>query len=436
MYEMVEDVLHKAQQAGADDIVVSGLVTKDLQTKFSSNKVDVNKKWEIRKIALLMAFGKKVITAEVSDLTNIGESVDRIAKLAKLSKESAEYGGIAQGPFSYDSIKVDQRLVEFDDLSAFSAEAIDTAKEHGASETAGIVHKRHRKHYIQSSGEVRGDFESVGIYLSIRAFSDELASGHSCNCSTSLSDFSPIEAAEEAAHIARMARKPVEGKEGNYDIILSPFIFASFVNSMGFLASAFNVSAGLSPLAGNLGKEVATRDLTMSDDATEDTIGKRLFDDEGVPTSSTKLIERGILKTYLHNTSTAKRMGAKSTGNAGLIVPVPFSLIVEKGDWKAEEILSEAKDALYLTNTWYTRYQNRVTGDFSSIPRDGIFRVKGGEVVESWRNIRISDNMLNLFKSVECLSRERKEVMWYSLDCPAVVPWAFARNIKVTRSLG
>jgi PmbA protein len=40
------------------------------------------------------------------------------------------------------------------------------------------------------------------------------------------------------------------------------------------------------------------------------------LDDEGVPTRRTVAIERGVLKTYLVNTYTARKLGMKTTGNA------------------------------------------------------------------------------------------------------------------------
>ncbi len=44
--------------------------------------------------------------------------------------------------------------------------------------------------------------------------------------------------------------------------------------------------------------------------------GTSPFDDEGVPTRRTAVIERGVLKSYLLNTYTARKLGMKTTGNA------------------------------------------------------------------------------------------------------------------------
>jgi len=124
------------------------------------------------------------------------------------------------------------------------------------------------------------------------------------------------------------------------------------------------------------------------------------------------LVNKGVLKTYLHNTTTAKKFKAKTTGNAGLVSPEPHALFVKPGDWTKDEIFSEVKDGLWLTNTWYTRFQSYVTGDFSTIPRDGIFHIRKGEVVETWKDVRLTDNLLRMMKNIEALSNKPEQMMW------------------------
>lgn len=96
--------------------------------------------------------------------------------------------------------------------------------------------------------------------------------------------------------------------------------------------------------------------------------GAKAFDDEGTPTRDNKIIEKGVLKTYLHNSTTAKKFKTETTANAGLVSPQPWNLIVEPGGKSFEDLLSEVDDGVYVTNDWYLRYQNYRTGDFSTIP--------------------------------------------------------------------
>ncbi|MEK6911478.1 MAG: metallopeptidase TldD-related protein, partial [Candidatus Thermoplasmatota archaeon] len=105
------------------------------------------------------------------------------------------------------------------------------------------------------------------------------------------------------------------------------------------------------------------------------------------------------------------------------------------GNWTRDEIFEECRDGLWLTNTWYTRYQSYVTGDFSTIPRDGIFRIKDGEIVGVWKDIRLTDNLLHVWKSIVGLSKTVDQVNWWGeVSVPTFAPYALARKIRITRS--
>src|SRR6202050_5039295 len=70
-------------------------------------------------------------------------------------------------------------------------------------------------------------------------------------------------------------------------------------------------------LAGKLGEKVASENVTIIDDATiPGLFGTSPFDDEGVRSRRTPVIERGVLKSYLLNTYAARKLGLKTTGNA------------------------------------------------------------------------------------------------------------------------
>src|SRR5437867_276051 len=132
---------------------------------------------------------------------------------------------------------------------------------------------------------------------------------------------------------------------------------------------------------------------------------------------------------------TAGEVRTRRTGNAGLVAPDPHAISVKPGDRSRDEIFSEVKDGLWLTNTWYTRYQSYVTGDLSTIPRDGIFHIRKGEVVEAWKDIRLTDNLLHLLKNIVALGDEPEQMMWWGeVSIPNFVPYAVIKDVGITRS--
>jgi PmbA protein len=123
-------------------------------------------------------------------------------------------------------------------------------------------------------------------------------------------------------------------------------------------------------LAGKLGEKVASEKLTVIDDGTiPGLFGSSPFDDEGVPSRRTPVIERGILKSYLLNTYTARKLGLKTTGNAsrGLAGNAGIghgNFFAEKGVKSPAEIIAGISNCFYVTELMGFGV-NIVTGDYS-----------------------------------------------------------------------
>jgi PmbA protein len=125
----------------------------------------------------------------------------------------------------------------------------------------------------------------------------------------------------------------------------------------------------------------------------------------------------------------------ETTGNAGLVAPNAWSIEMDDGNISKDELFKEVEKGLYLTNTWYTRFQNYAKGDFSTIPRDGIFLIEKGEVKQSLKDIRLSDNALTLLNNIAGVSRERQHVHWWGeVDPPCLAPHVLVKNAHITKS--
>jgi PmbA protein len=114
---------------------------------------------------------------------------------------------------------------------------------------------------------------------------------------------------------------------------------------------------------------------------------------------------------------------------------MPSNNEMDSGDINREELLKEVKNGLYLTNTWYTRFQNYRTGDFSTIPRDGIFQIENGEIKQSLKNIRLSDNALRMLNNITAISKERQHIHWWAeADPPSLSPYILMKDVHITTS--
>jgi len=433
--EKTEDLVRKAKALGADEVIAKTTFGRYRQTRFSNNQVDITVGWDTYTTDVALSWKKRVVGTQIADFTDSEKSIEQLINLAKVSKENPLFGGVAHGEFTYGKIDADKEVISIEKPTEYIQTAISAAEDAAGDkvDSGGILFAKYEDVYLVSSeGPVGRDARSA-IQFSIRAFLEREASGHGVSCSSTLRDFKPSEAGRKAGEIARLARNPKVGEEGVYDIVFDPLIFGSMLNTWADMTSAFNVMIHRSIFANELGKNVASEIVTLRDVPAKYSISNRLFDDEGVPTRENVMIDHGILKTYLHNTSTAKLFKTETTGNAGLIVPTWWNVEMDPGKMTRGDLLGALKRGIYLTNTWYTRFQNYVTGDFSTIPRDGAFLVENGEIKQSLKEIRLSDNASRILQNVAGISRERQHVQWWGESGPCLSPYVLVKDVHITR---
>ncbi len=142
---------------------------------------------------------------------------------------------------------------------------------------------------------------------------------------------------------------------------------------MGNLCSAvsgYSLYKGASFLAGQLGKPLAPEYVTVYDDGRmAGGLGSRPFDGEGLPTRKTIVVERGVLKSYLLDTYSGRKLGLPSTGNASRSVGEspsvgPTNFYLAPGTKTAQDIIKTVKQGLYVTDLIGFGI-NMVTGDYS-----------------------------------------------------------------------
>ncbi|MCD6469209.1 TldD/PmbA family protein [Candidatus Bathyarchaeota archaeon] len=437
--EIPSHIVDLAKKMGATDVSAKLTEAQKIMMRFSNNEVTISKIFFENEVDVFLMIEKHRAATSINTLSlrNIERAVKNLVKIAKSTPPADIYAPLPQGPFTYNPnlVKAPEISLDPDSLASYVESAINGALEKGAKRVAGTLNAFKSKITLATSGDVHASQETAGLEISVRAFVSEIATGHAVSVASRIEDFNPEEAGMRAGEIAKAAANPKPGEPGKYMTLVGPLVFADFVNQVGILSSAFMVDAGQSFLAEKMNSEVASKKFTLVDDPTlPGTLGARAFDDEGVPTRRNTIVENGVLKTYLHNSTTAKKFGVETTGNAGIIVPYPWNLIVEPGGKSFDELLAEVDDGIYVTNDWYLRYQNFRTGDFSTIPRDGMFQIKHGEIETSIRELRISDNMLRILQNVIELSSSRTWIKWWEVEVPTLTPYALISELNFTKS--
>ncbi|MGI0091197.1 MAG: TldD/PmbA family protein, partial [Nitrososphaerales archaeon] len=315
-------------------------------------------------------------------------------------------------------------------------QSIDRAVQTGALRASGSLNTECTDLYILTSAGASGNDKQSQMLLNVRAFSDDNSSGHGLSCCSYLSDFEPELAGERAGEYAKKSLNPKQIPEGVYDVIFSSTVIANII-PVAANASAFSIESGNSFLTDKLGKQVATSALSIQDYGVfNHGLGGRIFDDEGTPTQTIPIVSNGNFVTMLHNNTTAKKFGTKSTGSAGITAPHPRTIVFSQGDAPLEEIVRETKQGVFITNNWYTRYQNMRTGDYSTVPRDAAFKIEAGEITEPVAGLRVSDSIPRQLMNIERISKDREWIRWWEVSIPTLAPAMLIKGVHVTRAVG
>ncbi|MFH1209253.1 MAG: TldD/PmbA family protein [archaeon] len=428
--EIIYYIRDELLKNGADDVVLEFNKSEGTQLKFANNKIVKTGTEILSNLSVFVVQKNKIIATSLKDLNkkSADELIKNIFKFLKQTEPNKDYRGIAKGPFKYKETEngYDKNVLDFDEVDLLN-KGINAALEN-SKRVAGIFESSINSSHLVTSNNINVEDKSTGLYFSIRALNEKDESGHMTSCSRTLNKLKVEQSGRKAGEIAKLAKNPTELDAGKYDVILGYMPMASLLNYVMEACSIFNVEAGLSFFKDKIGQKLGNFNL-IDDGTLENGYNSSKYDAEGVPCQRNNIIENGVLKTYLHNTSSAIRYKTKTTANAGLIGPDPSNLLF---DAKKEDIFKQKK-IIYVTNTWYTRFQNYNTGDFSTIPRDAIFLMENGEIVKSLKNIRISDNMLNILNNIQSCSKISEQLRSWEAQIPCVTPEVLIKDVNITK---
>jgi len=431
-----------------DAIIARCMKTSGSQIRFSHNAIDISKRWELLQIQLFAVVnGAKTGFTEraVSSKDDVKSIVDDLVVFTQILPDSQFFAGLEDKTQSYPELK-GQYDEKFDDFVEDAPHIINAVAEEavsaGAKRVAGALRFDKSEFFFRSSLGPEGSGKRTFFDLNVRALQEELdysGQGLSCGVKPSKSKDDMIAAGEKAGRFSKQAIGAVQGKPGIYDLVLSPAVGANVIGSIPGLANPFAILIGQSPLGDKIGEQLAPDFVSVTDDPLFDGgLASRRFDWEGTPSQKTKIFDEGVLKSYMHNTSTAKMFETESTGNSNLtgwqmklLVPTPSNIVFSNGDHKVEELLEVSRPTIYVTCNWYTRFQNSQTGDFSTIPRDAMFLIEKGEM-KPIKNMRISDNTMRMLSNIDALGNDRTQIFWWEVRTPTIIPTMRIRDCKMT----
>jgi len=210
-------------------------------------------------------------------------------------------------------------------------------------------------------------------------------------------------------------------KTAHVPVVLDPMVASSILGHIFEGINGDSVYRGASFLAGKLGQKIAGDQVTIIDDGTmPGGFGTSPFDGEGIPTRRTVVIENGVLRSYLLNTYTAKKLGLQTTANAsrglaGTPGIGPGNYFLQPGTKTPQEIIAAIPDGLYLTE-FLGHGANLVTGDYSR-GASGLW-ISGGELAYPVEEITVAGNLKEMFNNITEIGNDLE--FRGSMACPTI----------------
>jgi len=269
--------------------------------------------------------------------------------------------------------------------------------------TEGTIAEDERIHTLSviqvvasDNGIVQTGYESIGGSLGFELF-DEIDT-----------EELSLKAAKRAIMMLTARRAP--GRR--MPVVISSEAGGTMIHeAIGHGLEADLVQQGLSIYSKKMGQEIASSLVTVIDDSTiQKKRGSFRFDDEGMPSQHTVLLEKGILKSYMYDKLTAIKDGVLSTGNGRRqsyqYRPIPrmTNTFIAPGDTPPEKIINSVDYGLFVKKMGGGQV-NTITGDFVFDVQEG-YLIKKGLIEEAVRGATLAGNGPEVLKSIDMVGSD------------------------------
>jgi PmbA protein len=415
---LAQDLVRRAMSGGASAAECVIREGDEFSTLVRLGQVETLKEAGSRAIGVRVFRGQRAASTYSSDFSR--DALDRMLQsaldLAKITSEDP-YAGIPEAA-QLGSLSGDLDLYHADVYSLPGEERINYARR---AEKAALDYDSRIKnseggsfdaatgHKVMANshgfvGEYRRSYCSVAAVPIAQTDSGAMQRDYWFSVSRNLAGLeSPEEVGKVAAQrtVRRLGARKV--KTAHVPVVLDPLVATSILGHIFEGVNGDSVYRGASFLAGKLGEKIASDNVNVIDDGTmRGGFGTSPFDGEGIPTRRTVVIENGVLKSYLLNTYTAKKLGLATTANAsrglaGTPGIGPGNYFLQPGTKTPQQVIGEIKDGLYVTE-FLGHGANLVTGDYSR-GASGLW-ISGGELAYPVEEITVAGNLKEMFWNI------------------------------------
>jgi PmbA protein len=426
---LVSDVVALAVKAGASDAEAAAREGDEFSVNVRMGEVETLKESGSRGLGLRVFLGTRSGSATTSDLTadGIRQLVDGAMALAHVTEEDP-FSGLPEAS-EFGTAPGDLHLY-FDDVYSLSAEErIEWARRAEAAAMAADPRITNsdggsfdaatgRKAMANSRGFVGSYRTSYAGVSAAPLATDANGKMQRDGWWSSTRSFALLETPEavgaEAARRTLRRLGATRVPTQRVPIVFAPEVARSLIGSVFDAASGDSIWRGASFLAGKLGETIGAANLTIIDDnlmllpSGVGGFGTSPFDDEGLASRRTVVVEHGVLRNYLLNTYAARKLGMKSTHNAARgLAGAPGigcgNLFLEPGTLSPDEIIAVIPAGLYVSSLMGFG-TNLVTGDYSR-GATGLW-IENGQLTHAVEEVTIAGNLAEMLRHVTAIGND------------------------------
>ena len=429
--QVVQDLLQTARTRGATggDALLVDSTSFEAQVRLGD--VETVQNSHQKRLGLRLFFGQRSATTSTSDFSSasLRQLLDDTCALAQAMADD-EHAGLPESDEVATTVP-DLGLCDDGLQQLPPAERIAMARdaEKAALDYDSRITNSEGGSYDSSQGEVTyvnshgfvGHYRASQASMSVSSIASDAGGMQSGSWFTAGRRMDALQAPEalgqEAARrtLRRLGARRVPTQK--VPVVFEASVAAGLLNHLFSAVSGSAIYRAASFLTDCIGQRIAPETVTVYDDGTlPGAPGSKPFDGEGLPTRRTTVVERGVLRTYLLDTYTGRKLGMRSTGNAArsageapTVSPTNFYMV--PGTVTPEEIIASVPDGLYVTGLIGFGV-NPVTGDYSR-GASGLW-IEGGELTCAVEEITIAGNLRQMLADIEMIGNDldrRRRVM-------------------------
>ncbi|WP_437512254.1 TldD/PmbA family protein [Sorangium sp. So ce1099] len=425
LMELADQVVTRARKGGADVAEAIARSGSELSTKVRLGEPELVEEAVHKGLGMRIIKKQRVALTSTSDLTPRG--IDRFVadalELADISQED-EFAGpadpelIAKGPFPaldlYDPSGGGVTAAQAIDIARRGEQAARDADPRITNSDGATFSRTASAFALVLSGGFRGGYAGSYASLVVSPVADDTGDkkrrGFYFSARRYLADLdAPDAVGREAAR--RTLRKLGARKVATCEapVVFDPDVARSMLGLLGSCLMGSSIWRKSSYLVGREGTRVASDLITVVDDPLIPRApGSRPFDGEGILARRNVVVEQGILKTYLCDSYSGRKLKRPSTGSAsrgggGGVGPSTSNFILQPTSTPAEEIVRSTPRGLYVTEMMGFGF-NAVTGDFSRGASG--FWIENGQLTHPVSEVTISLNLDELLQRIDAVGND------------------------------